>query len=65
MMAKYLKSSLSLLAVLGGIAAASAETADTNAIPPWLSHPMSMKDAIDLALQQNGNILRGKSDLEA
>ncbi len=66
MMANYFKSSLSLLLVAGGIAAArAAESTDTSATPTWLAKPMSIKDAIDLALQQNGNILRGKSDLEA
>ena len=38
---------------------------DTNAAPVWLARPLSLKDTIDLALQQNGSILRGKSDLEA
>jgi len=38
---------------------------DTNQPPAWLSHLLSLADAIDLALQQNGTILRGKSDLEA
>jgi outer membrane protein TolC len=37
---------------------------ETNS-PLWLSHPMSLADALNLALQQNGSILRGKSDLQA
>ena len=37
----------------------------TNQKPAWLEHPLALADAIDLALQQNGDILRGKSDLEA
>ncbi|MDB6111200.1 MAG: Outer rane efflux protein [Pedosphaera sp.] len=37
----------------------------TNNIPPWISRPLSLTEAINLALKQNGNILRGQSDLEA
>jgi outer membrane protein len=37
---------------------------NTN-MPAWLTHPLSMTDALNLALQQNGSVLRGKSDLEA
>lgn len=40
----------------------------TNAVasqPAWLTQPMSLVDAINIALQQNANILKGKSDLEA
>ncbi len=36
----------------------------TNA-PNWLSRPLSLPDAVDLALKQNANILKGKSDVEA
>ena len=59
---------ITLLLVLlsgAGVAAALAENTDTNRTPAWLSRPLSIKDSIDLALQQNGTILRGKSDLEA
>src|SRR5258705_9621980 len=38
--------------------------AQTN-VPPWLSRPLSVPDAIELALKQNANILKGKRDLEA
>src|SRR6266478_3304449 len=41
------------------------QTADTNQPPAWLSRPISLANALNLALQQNGSILRGKSDLEA
>lgn len=37
----------------------------TNMPPSWLTQPMSLADALNLALHQNGTILRGKSDLEA
>jgi outer membrane protein len=42
-----------------------AQTASTNQTPPWAGQPLSLADAVNLALQQNGDILRGKSDLEA
>jgi outer membrane protein TolC len=45
--------------------AAVADTNPTNTIPPWVSRPLTMTEAVNLALQQNGTILRGKSDLEA
>jgi outer membrane protein TolC len=55
-----------LLCVLGAVAArAGAQETVTNAMPPWMSHPLSMTEALNLALQQNGDVLRGKSDLEA
>jgi len=34
-------------------------------MPAWISRPLTLADAINLALQQNGAIQRGKSDLEA
>src|SRR5438874_2066302 len=42
----------------------SSATIDTN-LPPWITHPMSLADALNIALQQNGTILAAKSDLEA
>jgi outer membrane protein len=42
----------------------AAETG-TNNIPPWIARPLSLAESINLALKQNGNILRGQSDLEA
>jgi outer membrane protein len=38
--------------------------AATNAVPDWISRPLSVADALNLALQQNGTILKAKSDLE-
>src|SRR5438876_406094 len=38
--------------------------ADTNA-PAWLTNPLTLTDAVDLALQRNAAILKAKSDLEA
>ena len=36
----------------------------TNA-PAWLTQPMSLVDAMNIALQQNASILKGQRDLEA
>jgi outer membrane protein TolC len=33
--------------------------------PAWSARPLSLAEAVNLAMQQNGNVLRGKSDLEA
>src|SRR6187455_47716 len=32
---------------------------------PWIDKPLSLAEAIDLALQQNGNVLKSKAELEA
>ena len=42
-----------------------AQTDATNSVPAWLTQPMSLADTVNVALKQNGNILRGKNDLEA
>jgi len=39
-------------------------TAPTNA-PAWIRQPLSLADALNIALEHNSEILRGKSDLEA
>ncbi len=36
----------------------------TNA-PVWMTHPLTLTDVLNIALQQNGSVLRGKNDLEA
>ena len=36
----------------------------TNA-PVWMTHPLTMTEALNIALQQNGSVLSGKSQLEA
>src|SRR5262249_46729433 len=42
----------------------NAPVALTN-LPPWLTHPLSLADALNVALEQNGVILKAKNDLEA
>lgn len=39
--------------------------AGTNNFPGWLTQPLSLADALNIALQQNGQILKAKNDLEA
>ena len=48
--------------LLGFIFAAAA--ADTNA-PSWLSRPLTLADAVNVALSQNATILKAQNDLEA
>ena len=43
----------------------AAESSASTNTPPWLSRPLSLTDAIDLAVRQNANVLKGKSDIEA
>jgi outer membrane protein len=56
---------LILLLAGAGVLPAVAETSRTSQTPEWVSRPLSLADAVNLGLQRNGNILRGKSDLEA
>jgi outer membrane protein len=37
----------------------------TNSVPAWVNRPLSVVEALNLALVQNGTILKAKSDLEA
>jgi outer membrane protein TolC len=46
-------------------APSTAAPVGTNALPSWLTRPLSLKEAVDTALQQNGAILKAKKDLEA
>ncbi len=47
------------------LAAAGAETGTTNGIPGWLSEPLALTDAINVALEQNAAILKRQQDVEA
>ncbi len=54
-------SGLLMLVIVGrGVAGTPASTNATE----WISRPLSVADALNLALQQNGTILKAKSDLE-
>ena len=48
-------------AFLGNV---EAQNADTNSIA-WLTQPLSLLQALNIALQQNATILKAKNDLEA
>jgi len=56
---------LVLMALAAGIWPAHAQRPYTNQPPAWIARPLALADAVNLALQQNGAIRRGKSDLEA
>ena len=55
---------LSMASASDQISTNGAAATSTN-LPVWLTQPLSLADAINVALQQNGDILRGKADLEA
>ena len=46
------------------VATNSPSGSSTN-LPAWVRQPLSLADALNLALQHNSDILRGKADLEA
>jgi outer membrane protein TolC len=43
----------------------AAEANPPASAPEWLTRPLSVAEAVDVALRQNSSILRGKADLEA
>src|SRR5438309_10792856 len=53
------------LCTVGALPIWSADSTVTNQTAGWLSQPLSLAEAMNLALKQNGNILRGQSNLEA
>ena len=42
----------------------TAQNTNTS-LPGWVTRPLSLTDCLNIALQQNGTILKAKSDLEA
>lgn len=60
-----LKCAVIALSLGTGILSASADVPATNTPPEWLTHPLSLAEATDIALRQNGDILHGKSELQA
>jgi outer membrane protein TolC len=62
---KKLKCAVMALSLGTGILTVFADAPKTNTPPEWLTHPLSLADALDIALRQNGEILRGKSELQA
>jgi outer membrane protein TolC len=55
---------LPLLVCLAAGWNAWAQVTSTN-LPAWITRPLSLADCLNLALQQNGTVLKAKSDLEA
>lgn len=53
-----------LLAALSVAPLAPTQTA-TNNVPGWLTQPLSLADAINLALKQNSDVLRSQHNLES
>ena len=57
------------LAVLLAAPAVVAQTSGTSPVatnlPAWVTRPLSLADALNTALQQNGTILKAKNDLDA
>jgi len=41
------------------------DAGETNGIPTWLTQPLSLSDAINLALKQNASVLKSQQDVEA
>ena len=62
---------LSILVTLAAVTSPAAERpAATNALaavkaPVWPSAPLSLRDAVEVALRQNSEVLKSKADLEA
>ena len=54
-----------VLSLVFSLPSAQAQSTITNRSPEWQPRPLSLADALNTALQQNGDILRGKSDLQA
>ncbi len=55
---------LLLALAIGWNAAAQNANTSTN-LPDWITRPLSLTDALNLALEQNATILKAKNDLEA
>lgn len=53
-----------LLFYLGSAGKSLSQTAGTN-LPDWMTRPLSVLDAMNLALQQNATILKAQNDLTA
>ena len=50
---------------LTGLPAVAADRDATTNLTAWLARPLSLGDCLDTALQQNGSLLKARSDLEA
>jgi outer membrane protein TolC len=57
--------SVALWCAAAAVGLRAAETGPPASAPEWLTRPLSVPEAVDVALRQNSSILRGKADLEA
>ena len=55
----------STLMLATAFAAVGAETNTSSSAPGWLSEPLALSDAINVALKQNAAILKSQQDVEA
>ena len=55
---------LTLLSLFSGLAFI-VFAAETNSPPAWLAHPLSLAECVNIALSQNADILKAKSELES
>jgi outer membrane protein len=64
---KLIKLFLPLAFAVATLADAQTNTAPagTNNFPSWITRPLPLADALNVALQQNATILKAKNDLEA
>jgi TolC family type I secretion outer membrane protein len=61
---KHLKT-VFILAALTGLVHIAAAQSTNAALPGWVSEPMSLNDAVNIALRQNATILEAQDDLQA
>lgn len=54
-----------VLAVIIACTSGIAKAEGTNEVPAWLTQPLSLADAINLALKQNAAVLKSQQDVEA
>ncbi len=56
---------LALLTVLGSAPALAPAQTNQARLPGWVAEPLSLKDALNIALRQNATIHKAQNDLEA
>ena len=56
---------VALAAVPGLNCTGAADTTPEAALPPWMTRPLTLADCLNIALEQNGDVLKGRQDLAA
>jgi outer membrane protein TolC len=54
-----------ILTVLGGFATAAPAQSTNRTLPGWVSEPLSLTGALNIALRQNATLLKAANDLQA